>query len=376
MKAVLIDDEDLALKYMEYHLRSIPDVQIAGMYRDPKSGKDYILREEVDVVFLDIHMHEINGIELAEQLLANKPGINIVFVTAYDEYAIKAFELNAIDYILKPLGAERLDRTLQRIRERLSEASERISSKDGQLHLKLFQQVAIETAELRSGPLRWRTTRAKELFLYLIQHRGQLVRKAILTDMLWPEMDSYKAASHLYSTIYHIRKSLEPYGNHFQLINASEGYQLNIENVLIDVELWENRIQSLPPLSDETLQEYENLVGAYPGDYLRDSDSWWAESERTRLRTLWVKSITTMAEWCLQREKHAKAAEIYVEICKHQPYAEEGHFALMKIYAHLKNQYSVHRQYRTLKQLLMEEFNEQPSPYITEWYRQWEQSEG
>src|SRR5690606_2041089 len=106
MKAIIIDDERLALNYVEYQLQQITDVQIVGKYTDPHLGKEHVFRESVDIVFLDIHMYEINGIELAEQLLERKPRMNIVFVTAYDDYAIKAFELNAVDYILKPVGAE------------------------------------------------------------------------------------------------------------------------------------------------------------------------------------------------------------------------------------------------------------------------------
>ena len=72
----------------------------------------------MDIVFLDIQIPEINGIELAEQLLEMKPKLSIVFVTAYDNFAIKAFELNALDYILKmPVRKERLLNTVERIKQ-------------------------------------------------------------------------------------------------------------------------------------------------------------------------------------------------------------------------------------------------------------------
>lgn len=375
MKAILIDDERLALDYLEYQLRNMPDVQITGKYMDPHSGKAHILREETDVVFLDIHMHGLNGIELAEQLLECKPGINIVFVTAYDEYAIKAFELNAIDYVLKPLGAERLENTLKRVRERVSAAPESITSAEQPLRLKLFNQVELEMPEHTKILLRWRTSKAQELFLYLVQHQGQQVRKFTLTDLLWPESDADKAASLLYSAIYQIRKTLAPYDRYIKLLNAADGYILNLDNVVLDTKEWENRIQSLPPLSESSMEDYEKLIWPYPGDYLRELDYWWSENERIRLKTLWVKSMTQLAEWHRSREQYTKSIEYYEEICNHHPHAEEGYYTLMQLYARQQIPSAVHRRYRMLDNMLMDEFNERPSPYVTEWYQEWAKNE-
>ena len=120
MKAILIDDEPLALDYLEHQLRDTQDLQIVGKYTDPATGKQAVEQTDaVDVVFLDIHIPEINGLELAEQLLERRPELHVVFVTAYDEYAIQAFELNASDYVLKPVRKERLHKTIERIRSRV-----------------------------------------------------------------------------------------------------------------------------------------------------------------------------------------------------------------------------------------------------------------
>ena len=128
----------------------------------------------------------MNGIELAERLLEHEPGLIVVFVTAYQEYAVKAFEVNAIDYILKPVRFDRLSKTMNRIINSNTVSFYHADSLKP-LKMTLFKQVMIEELQTAGhfSLIQWRTTRAQELFLYLLQHRGQLVRKSFIVDSLW-----------------------------------------------------------------------------------------------------------------------------------------------------------------------------------------------
>lgn len=130
MKVILIDDEELALDYFEHQLKSLSDFEIIGKYTNPLEGKKAIEEQDVDLVFLDIQTPELNGLELAEQLLQKKPILPIIFVTAYDEYALKAFELNALDYLLKPVSKNRLLKTIQRIEQEFNENAIKPMKKD------------------------------------------------------------------------------------------------------------------------------------------------------------------------------------------------------------------------------------------------------
>ncbi|XEC95744.1 response regulator [Paenibacillus tarimensis] len=363
MKVILIDDEILALNYLENQLAKIAAVEVLGKYSDPFEGKEKLLQEEVDVAFLDINLPEINGIELAEQILEIKPNIHVVFVSAYDDHAIKAFELNALDYLLKPVGAERLTKTLNRIQDRVLESAN-IPQRLQPIHMKLFRQLSVESF----APMRWRTAKAQELFLYLVQHRGQLVRKSALAELLWPEYEPGRAYPQLYTAIYHIRKKLKPFGKHFKILSTTDGYVLSMENVLLDVEELENYIHTGPPVTAETIDAYVKRVLLYTGDYLQEYEYWWAESERQRLKMLWLSASLQIAEWYSLNRQLEKAVAMYNEICARHPIAEEVHFALMKLFADSNNYGAVHRQYRILADALQEELNEQPSPYITEWY--------
>lgn len=116
MKVIIVDDEPISLNELSHFISQYKEFEIIAALNNPLQGLEEILRTAPDVVFLDIDMPEINGIEIAEELLKQSNSTEIVFVTAYNEFAIKAFELNAVDYLLKPVLADRFDKTFERLR--------------------------------------------------------------------------------------------------------------------------------------------------------------------------------------------------------------------------------------------------------------------
>jgi two-component system LytT family response regulator len=118
LRAYLADDESLALKRLTRLLLETGRFEIAGSATDPEAAVDFLSRERVDVLFLDIEMPGMNGFELLARL-AEQPAV--IFTTAFDQYALRAFEVNAIDYLLKPIEPEQLDRAIRKL-ERLGGA--------------------------------------------------------------------------------------------------------------------------------------------------------------------------------------------------------------------------------------------------------------
>ncbi|MCB9195406.1 MAG: response regulator [Flavobacteriales bacterium] len=113
MKAIIVDDERLARKELTNLLESFPDVQIIGECSNGKEAIDFINEQKPDIVFMDIEMPEMNGFEVLEKI-DKTPAV--VFVTAYNDYAIKAFEVNAADYLVKPVDPNRLKETIEKIK--------------------------------------------------------------------------------------------------------------------------------------------------------------------------------------------------------------------------------------------------------------------
>ncbi|MCX7749038.1 MAG: LytTR family DNA-binding domain-containing protein [Clostridia bacterium] len=142
MKTILVDDEVSALEQLEYLLKPYEGVDVIGKYQNPLKALEEIKRIKPETVFLDIEMPEIDGVTMAEEILSMDAKINIVFATAYDEYAIKAFEVNALDFILKPVSRERLYKTIKKIKAKKEESkAENIFA----------QKLAIEQYSMKRG---------------------------------------------------------------------------------------------------------------------------------------------------------------------------------------------------------------------------------
>lgn len=118
VRIVAVDDEPLALRGLEHLLREMDDVVLVGTANGVASGRRLIAAERPDVVLLDIRMRDGSGLDLAEEVLDNG-GPAIVFVSAYDRYAARAFDLAAADYVLKPAEPERLRTAITRARSKL-----------------------------------------------------------------------------------------------------------------------------------------------------------------------------------------------------------------------------------------------------------------
>jgi DNA-binding LytR/AlgR family response regulator len=137
IRAVLIDDELPAVERLKKLLRPFTDLDIVGEANDGLSALPLISEKKPDVVFLDIEMPELSGLEVARTLGIEGP--LIVFVTAYDEYALAAFESSAIDYLVKPVNADRLQFTIDKVRKSRNQTRANLDS---------------VLAKLRSGPSR------------------------------------------------------------------------------------------------------------------------------------------------------------------------------------------------------------------------------
>lgn len=117
LKALIVDDEYPARMELRYQLENFPDVEIIGEATNAREALRLISALDYDVIFLDVQMPGMTGVELVKQLKGREPMPKVVFVTAYENYAVPAFELRAVDYLLKPFESQRLAETIQRLRE-------------------------------------------------------------------------------------------------------------------------------------------------------------------------------------------------------------------------------------------------------------------
>jgi two-component system response regulator LytT len=120
LRALLVDDEQLARDELGYLLGQLGGIEVVGQAGNGLEALAAIERLRPDVVFLDVQMPGLTGFEVAHRLLGQATTPQIVFVTAYDQHAIEAFEVNAVDYLLKPVDPPRLETAVDRVRRRVS----------------------------------------------------------------------------------------------------------------------------------------------------------------------------------------------------------------------------------------------------------------
>lgn len=114
LRAIIIDDEPRSITTMQWELSSFEDqVETIATCTEPLKAKDLILKHKPDVIFLDIEMPHLNGIDLVKSF--DKVPCSVIFTTAYDKFAIQAFEISAIDYLLKPINGEDLNRAINKL---------------------------------------------------------------------------------------------------------------------------------------------------------------------------------------------------------------------------------------------------------------------
>jgi two-component system LytT family response regulator/two-component system response regulator LytT len=120
LRTVLVDDEQLARDELSYLLGQMDGVEVIGQAGDGVEAFATIKRLQPDVVFLDIQMPGLTGFEVARRMIDHQLSSHIIFVTAFDQHAIEAFEVNAVDYLLKPVEPNRLEIAVQRARKRMT----------------------------------------------------------------------------------------------------------------------------------------------------------------------------------------------------------------------------------------------------------------
>jgi two-component system, LytTR family, response regulator len=194
LRALIVDDEPLALELLESLLAEVGGVEVVERCQNGREAVQYLKTNRVDLLFLDVEMPGIGGFDVVEQVgIAQLPAI--VFVTAYQEHAVRAFDIHAVDYLTKPVSPQRLGMALDRVRE------------------KIASKTALLTQEQFAAVLSGLQTSASDKSLYLSRFLVKTGDKEILLPVEridWIEADEYYCRLHADGHGYMVR---EPIGD-------------------------------------------------------------------------------------------------------------------------------------------------------------------
>ena len=181
MKVLLVDDEQLQLIRLKSAVKKAlpPETEIL-CYSNPLKAIEENPETKFDVAFLDIEMPKINGIELAKKIKTINPSVNIVFVTAYNEYAVDAYRIHASGYITKPVNENKVKEEMEGLRHPVE------IKRQNKLYVKCFGNFEIFCDGV---PLKFQRSKSKEVFAYLIDREGAAINVNELNAVMWEEED-------------------------------------------------------------------------------------------------------------------------------------------------------------------------------------------
>lgn len=306
LRAVIVDDEVLVLDYLKEILLE-NKVEIAGEYTSSRSALEHIPELKPDIIFLDIEMPGINGIELATEIAGRLDMANIVFVTAYDKYAVEAFKLNALHYVLKPPSKEDIAQALTRVRK----AEPVAAPEHGKIYVRFFGKVAVQDAEGNSL-LKWPTQKTEEMFALLMLYGKSGIDKWSLIEKLWPLSERLKIESTMYTTIYRMKKALQEAGIKTVLYNRLGRYFFDMEGVWCDVEQFEMIYEAFQKGEEREECTSEKLFFIYQGILFGSKDYLWGELQKYAYQSMFDKLCDALAGEYEKTGNRDKMEEIYI----------------------------------------------------------------
>lgn len=257
MKVIYVDDEPMQIKNFCLTVEGMERIDYLGTFEKSQDALEWVKKNEVDVAFLDIEMPNINGIELARKLKEINQNIRIIFVTAYEQYALDAFGVNAIGYLLKPYTSEDIEKELTKayyVRD--------IPKAEIQIKTMPNLQIYVDGKSLQLGQ-----TKQVEMLAFFVDRGEDGVTKLDAMNALWSE---YSSESVYWTTMSRMKSMLDEAGISNLIISKGQSKYINMG--IVDCDLY------------HMLAGEEAAVQNYDGRYLEEYV--WAGERKRQLEEI------------------------------------------------------------------------------------------
>ncbi len=368
LKAIIVDNEKPAITVLKILLERTKQVTVVDSFLRGSDALARLKKIKPDVAFLDIEMPETNGLELAENVLAIDSDIEIIFVTAYDQYALEAFRVNALDYLLKPLSYQEIEQTIARLSKRKGRLADSGHKLPGNGRIFCFGKFSVY-GTTGDKPVKWRTSKTEELVAFMLQNLEKEVPKWKICEALWPEYDREKVDIQLHTTIYKAKKILSMAGINFDLSFTNGCYWMSLPNVYIDTADFDSQMACSPPIEEDTIEKYEKILLLYQGGYLEDNDYLWSLPQKEEYFKKYYKLATSIAIYYIQRNNYTAAEKILREILNKSPLDEAAHELLLKCFFVKGDQVAFITHYQLVRDIFKAELGIEPGKQIQALYK-------
>ncbi len=367
MKVILVDDERSMLLILGKMLSKIPDIELAGSFQSPGEAYNYIKENKVDMAFVDINMREENGLDFVRRVTSEVKDIAIFFLTAYKEYALEAYEMHAFDYLVKPITQEKLEISIQKAKETLIflQPAGRYVGKN-----KLFFYClgSLGAENINGRHVQFTSSKSSELMAYLILHRGRLVSKWRIMEDVFAGMAPQNAETYLNTTVYKLRKALEPHGMKSIIISADESYRIDLKDIYVDMIDFESRVLRINQLDCSSQEEAIHTENLYSGELFGEKDYRWSLPEKERITEIYFSYAKKLVKYLIDSMQLTVALHITKKLINFNEMDEEANCLLMKIYSLQRNRKLLERQFERYTRILHSEMGLSPDNRVLDLY--------
>lgn len=358
--AIIVDDEKPALDVLKLLLEKTGQIRVVGAFMSAADALAEIQSLKPDVAFLDIEISDMSGLELAEKIVDTGIDIEIVFVTAYDKYALEAFRVNAIDYILKPCSSDDITRVITRLKKvKPLPALSQTPGEKGRIYC--FGKLSVFGAGC-SEAVKWRTSKAEELFAFMLQNLNKMVAKWKISQSLWPECETEKQLNtNLYTTVYKVKKTLLSANIKFSFTFVNGSYKMELPNVYIDSAEFETLTDDEILFSAGTIERYKRALSLYKGNYLEENEYLWSQNKSEEYLRRYLLLVSEFVKYYTARTDYANAEKILQEALTNAPLDDELNEMLLRLYFEKKDKVSLIIHYNKIKELYQSELGITPN---------------
>lgn len=359
LSAVIVDDEIPVLNLLKMFLQKTGQVKVLDTFIEPTQALDNISNIRPDVVFLDIEMPEMNGLELASRLIEQDDELMVVFVTGYNQYALEAFKVNALDYILKPVNPNTIQKCISRL-IKLKGSSNEKKYEESEKRIDCFGELEVYG---NNGLVKWATRKVEEMLAYFIVHRDSNIDGWLLGETLWPEEEPDKVKTNLHTTLYRLRKTIKEEGLPIDITSKNSGkgfYRCSLGQCSCDLVEFEEVTIKNNSLNKSRIEEFERVCALYRDDLFSKKNYCWCESKKEWLQQFYLKMLKNMALFYVDEGLYQKAIDKLLTAIAKAPFDEEIHKSLLKVYGTQNNRALLIRCYEEFKIRLYKEMGVEP----------------
>ncbi len=368
MKVMLIDDEQPSLDEISYLLGKYRDLEIAAAFTNPLKALEVIADIKPDVVFLDIDMPHLDGLELALRIQALYAGIIIVFITAYSRYALDSFKAYPLDYLLKPVKEARLDTAVEHLRSQYALMHPDSGRNRAGLRITCFGNFNFSVPG-QAGDLKWGTRRVRELFLYLIDRCGAAATRGELVQAVFGGVDDKKTANNIYVTMYKLRSLLDGIDPDRQKIRLKEDYSLAIAPGVCDYTDFMRFARQNAAITPKNAVDAARALSLYAGEYLEDVDCNWAVDTAAEVEAAYERIALGLAGVHAGAGRLKEAENVLQGLLLKNPLSEEGHTTLLDLHMINGNDDAYAASYTAYTRMLRTELGYNPPGDYTRHYQ-------